>query len=116
MSRRSTKLYIDDILDAIRKIEKYAKGRSFSKLVKDEKTTDAIVKNFIVLGEAIRNLPEEEIRKKYADIPWREIMDMRNKIVHEYFSVDEKIMWDAIKNNLPVFKKQIMKLKKDLKI
>ena len=113
--RRSAKLYVDDIWDSIGKIEKYSKGYKFEDFTKDTKTVDAIIRNFTILGESIKNLPKE-IKQKYPDIPWREIMGMRNKIVHEYFAVDEEILWKSVTEDLPPFKKQIRKLKKDLKI
>lgn len=79
----------------------------------DTKTIDAVVRNLSVIGEAVNNIPDE-IKIKYQDIPWDEIIGMRNKVIHEYFGVDADILWETIKTDLPIFKKQILKLSKEI--
>ncbi len=111
MSKRNIKLYIEDIKESIKRIEKYASGLTFEEFSKDIMKIDAIVRNLSIIGEAIRNIPKE-IKVKHRDIPWSDIIGLRNKVVHEYFSVDEKILWNTIKKDLPDFKKQIAKLSK----
>ncbi|MBW1694010.1 MAG: DUF86 domain-containing protein [Deltaproteobacteria bacterium] len=66
----------------------------------DRKTIDAVVRNFIIIGEAASHLPEEII-ERHLDLPWREMRDMRNIVVHEYFGVDHMIVWETLKKNLP---------------
>lgn len=109
MSKRDLELYIEDIRDAISKIEKYVEGFSLDEFIKDTKTMDAVIKNLAVIGEAVKNIPSE-IRLKYSEVPWAEIMGMRNKIIHEYFGIDEEILWETIQEDLPKFKEQIKKL------
>lgn len=109
MSKRDLELYIEDIQDAISKIEKYVEDLNFDDFIKDTKTMDAVIKNLAVIGEAVRNIPSK-IRLKYSEIPWAEIMGMRNKIIHEYFGIDEEILWETIQEDLPKFKEQIKKL------
>ena len=106
MSKRESHLYIEDIKDFIDRIEEYTKNISFDDFCKDRKTIDAVVRNLSVIGEAVQNLPEET-KLKYSDIPWNEIAGMRNKIIHEYFGVDEEILWKTIKEDLPAFKTQV---------
>lgn len=106
MSKREQKLYFEDILLAIKKIEKYSGNLNFADFSKDEKTIDAVIRNFEVMGEAVNNL-SDEIKSKNVDLPWRKIISMRNKIIHEYFGVDLEIIWQTIKEDLPEFKKQI---------
>ncbi len=113
MSKRIIKLYLSDIIESIGRIEKYVGNLSFGKFIKDTKTIDATVRNLIVIGEAINNVPKE-VKSKHPEIPWAEIIGMRNKIIHEYFGVDEKILWQTIQENLPSFKKQIRRLLKVL--
>ena len=72
-------------------------------------TIDAVVRNLMIIGEAAKNIPEE-IKSKNPKIAWSEAVGMRNKVTHEYFGVDEDILWKTIKEDLPVFKKQILKL------
>lgn len=66
-----------------------------------------------VIGEAISNLPDE-MKDQFTDIGWRLIKDFRNFIVHEYFGIDNSIVWDAVKLELPVLRARIYQLKKSL--
>lgn len=100
---------MEDIRIAIGRIEEYVNGMTADNFYADYKTIDAVVKNLTVIGEAAKNIPEE-IKQAHQEIPWEEIAGMRNKVVHEYFGVDEEILWETIKNDLPVFKKQISKI------
>ncbi len=109
MSKREAKLYLNDIIEAIGKIETFVKGMDLGSFSGDIKTIDAVMKNFIVIGEAIKNLPPET-RTDHPEIPWHQINGMRNKMIHEYFGVDEKVVWQAIIDDLPELKKQIGKL------
>lgn len=109
MSKREPKLYLEDIKGSIAKIENYTNGLSFDEFSKDIRTIDAVVRNLTIIGEAARNIPEE-IKSKNPSIEWAEAIGMRNKISHEYFGVDEDILWKTIKENLPVFKNQISEL------
>jgi uncharacterized protein with HEPN domain len=70
---------------------------------------DAIVRNLEIIGEAARNIPEE-IKRKYPEIPWRDIGDTRNKILHEYFGMNLEIIWKTIQDDLPDLKPKIQKI------
>lgn len=109
MSKRETKLYLEDIKDCIRKIEQYTKGESFDAFTHNTMIIDAVVRNIEIIGEAANNMPEE-LKEKHVEIPWYEIKGMRNRIVHEYFGVDEKVLWDTIKEDIPKLKEQIEKI------
>ncbi|HDH31284.1 MAG TPA: DUF86 domain-containing protein [Candidatus Wolfebacteria bacterium] len=111
MSKREDKLYIADIKDSIKKIEEYTKGLDFDEFVKDSMAMDAVVRNLTIIGEAAKNIPEE-IKSKNPHIAWTEAISMRNKVTHEYFGVDEDILWQTIKEDLPILKKQISRLAK----
>lgn len=114
MSKRGIKLYLEDIQDSIRKIEKYTRGLDFEKFSRDEEKIDAVVRNLSIIGEAVRNIPKD-MKAKNPEVAWNEIKGMRNKVVHEYFGIDEEILWKTIQNDLPIFKKQIAKLLKSVK-
>ena len=100
MSRRLWKYRITDILDSIKKIQNYVNQMEFDDFQKDGKTIDAVIRNFIVIGEAARNIPDE-ISAKYPNIPWRVMGDMRNFAVHEYWGVELSTIWKTIRDDLP---------------
>jgi len=108
---RSVKLYFGDILRATDRIEKYTKSFIFDKFRKDDKTIDAVVRNLHVIGEATKNIPAD-IRARHGEIPWREIIAMRNMLIHEYFGIDIEILWKTVSEDIPDFKKQLIALMK----
>ncbi|MDO8639209.1 MAG: DUF86 domain-containing protein [Candidatus Daviesbacteria bacterium] len=114
MSKKSPHLYLEDILTSIIKIEEYINGFSLESFTKDQKTIDAVIRNLEIIGEAANNIPEEYI-EKYTDIPWQEMISMRNKVIHEYFGIDIEILWQTIREDLPKLKEQIKKLPEVLK-
>ena len=96
---RDLLLYVEDILEAIEKIKRYTAGMSFDDFVEDEKTVDAVIRNLEIIGEAVKNLPEE-FKEKHSNVPWKEISGMRDRLIHAYFGVDLSIVWYTIKNDL----------------
>jgi len=88
------------------RIADYIKGQTLIEFKKDNKTVDAVIRNFEIIGEASKNLPKE-IKEKYQKIPWEEMYLLRNKVSHEYFGVDYEIIWDVATNYLPENKSQI---------
>lgn len=109
MSKREPVLFLQDILDSISKIEDYTKGLSFEEFSKNDEKIDAVVRNLEIIGEASRNIPSDII-EKYSDIPWQKMVSMRNKVLHEYFGVDEEILWKTINEDLLPLKEQIKSL------
>lgn len=100
MPLRSWEHRIADITEAIEAVLEYTAAMSFEQFVSDRKTIDAVIRNFIIIGEAASHLPEDFIAM-HSDLPWREMRDMRNIAVHEYFAVDNEIVWETLKKNLP---------------
>jgi uncharacterized protein with HEPN domain len=109
MSERDNQLYLDDINEAITKIETYTKGMTFPIFQNDTKTIDAVVRNIEIIGEAVRHLPES-FRIRYPDIPWNLIVGARNKAIHEYFGVDVVILWKTVQADIPQLKITIQKI------
>ena len=91
---------IADILEAIDKIYRYVTGMDFTDFERDDKTVDAVIRNFIVIGEAARRIPEP-ITGQFPSIPWRLMGDMRNFAVHEYWGVELSTIWETIHHDLP---------------
>ena len=100
MSPRAWRHRIEDILQAIRKIREYTRDLTSKDLANDDKTVDAVVRNFIVIGEAARHVPEE-ISTRHPSIPWRLMADMCNFAVHEYFGVSLTTIWECVQHDLP---------------
>jgi uncharacterized protein with HEPN domain len=92
MSRRQPSLLIEDIIESGKKILSYTAGLTIEQFLDDEKTVDAVIRNFEIIGEAAGNLPIE-FKSLYPDIDWRRIKGFRNRIVHEYFGIDYEIVW-----------------------
>lgn len=110
---RDYRLYLDDILEAINKIENYTKDLNVDLLMKDDKTFDAVIKNLMIIGEAAKNIPEN-IRENYNDIPWKEMAGMRDKLIHEYFGIRYDVIWKTITLRLPQIKPLIKVILKQL--
>jgi len=107
MSRRDWKLFIEDMLESIDKIENYVSGMNFDDFKLDHKTIDATVRNFEIIGEAARNIPQS-VKNQYSLIPWRDVIDFRNRIAHEYFNISLEIIWEIIEKELPELKTQLI--------
>jgi uncharacterized protein with HEPN domain len=99
-------IYLEDLLLAMTRIAEYIEGLTFHEFKRDYKTTDAVIRNFEIIGEASRNIPSE-IKDKYKEVPWDEMYLLRNKVSHEYFGIDYEIIWDIASKYLPENRKQI---------
>jgi uncharacterized protein with HEPN domain len=102
-------MYLIDIQMAMSRIAEYITDCTLPEFKRDYKTVDAVIRNFEVIGEASKNLPDE-IKMKYPEVPWDEMYLLRNKVSHEYFGVDYEIIWDVATNYLPENKIQIDKI------
>jgi len=103
---RTFKMYLEDLLLAMNRIGEYIEGLSFIDFKTDYRTVDAVIRNFEIIGEVAKNLPDE-LKEKYSEVPWAEMYLLRNKVSHEYFGIDYEIIWDVASNYLPDNKKQI---------
>jgi len=96
---RNHKAYLADILDAIDRIEKMTAGMEFDKFSKDSIVQDAVVKNLLVIGEAVKNIPGRK-RSGFADVEWKKIAGLRDVLIHAYFNIDNRILWDIVQHKL----------------
>lgn len=113
MSERDTNLLLGDILEAALKILKYTENLSFDQFLKDDKTSDAVIRNFEIIGEASARLPEE-FKIENLEINWRRLKGFRNRLIHDYFGIDYKIVWEIILEDLPELKNNLEQLFNDI--
>jgi uncharacterized protein with HEPN domain len=97
---------VNDILEALERIERYSEQLRLEGLQNDDRTRDAIVWNFAVIGEAARLIPLE-VEERYPGIPWAKMRGMRNVLMHEYFGIDDQIILETVTSDLPPLKKRL---------
>lgn len=99
MSKRDRLLLLEDMLESIPKIFKYTKGMSYDEFLEDDKTIDAVVRNFEIIGEASNKI-EDDFKTLNPELEWNKLRGFRNRIVHEYFGIDIEIVWTIIQEDL----------------
>jgi uncharacterized protein with HEPN domain len=107
MSERDIRLLLQDILDAIRHIKEFTKNLSFEQYQIELKTRHAVERNFSIIGEAVARI-DKPFRDLHSSVDWRQVKDFRNIIVHDYFGIDDSIVWDIIQLNLSQLEKDIL--------
>ncbi|MDR5674246.1 DUF86 domain-containing protein [Halalkaliarchaeum sp. AArc-GB] len=105
--------YLDDILAAAEKIERFTGNMSYEEFLEDEKTVDAVLRNFEVIGEAAKNVPDD-VRREYSDVPWSEMAGMRDKLIHGYATVELRIVWQTVQDEIPTLTAQIGQIRAEL--
>lgn len=110
---KENNIFLKHILENIVLIEQNISEADFNNFIKNKTIQDAIVREIEIIGEATKNV-SENLKNKHPEIPWRKISGMRDKIVHEYFDIDLEVIWKTVQNDLPIFKKQIEDLLKEL--
>jgi uncharacterized protein with HEPN domain len=103
---REYKAYLKDILEAIRKIERYTEDIPYGDFVYDELIQDGVVRNLEIIGEAVKNIPED-VKKDNPDVEWKKIAGLRDILIHAYFGIDVEVVWDIVKNKVPNLKEKI---------
>ncbi len=106
---KDDRAYLSHILEAIETIEGYIAGSAFDQFKANKMMIDAVVRELEIIGEASNHL-SDDLRERHPDIPWLKMRGLRNFVIHEYFSVNEKIVWDTCKQNLPELRVQISRL------
>ncbi len=110
---RHFQVYLEDIIGAIKSIEEYTANMTYDDFAKDKKTLDAVIRNFEIVGEATKQLPEK-IRKEYPKVPWKDMAGMRDRLIHAYFGVNPDVVWKTIKERLPIVRPLIEEFLREL--
>ena len=106
MPPREWFIRLEDILEAIERVETSLAGLTYDEFERNEDKKDAAIRNFTVIGEAANHIPEE-VQNKFPQIPWSKAVELRNFVVHEYFGITLYTIWDTAKNRLPELKTAI---------
>jgi len=100
MSKRPVDLLLNDIRNAIERVNEYTENLTLEAFSKDQKTIDAVVRNLEIIGEAANRLPED-FNASHTNIEWHKVVGLRHRIVHEYFGIDIQIIWQILRKDLP---------------
>ena len=101
---RNVRLYLDIVTSCV-KVLKYIQGMTFAAFIADERTFDTVIRNLQVIGEAVKNIPQET-RDLAPEIEWRKIAGLRDILAHAYFQIDNEIIWDIIQNKVQLLKEK----------
>lgn len=105
--------YLAHIRDAIASVESYGSSHTYDQYLKNAWDQAAVARNLEIIGEAATQLTAD-YKNAHLEIPWRKISDFRNVLTHEYFSIDPLLVWEILQKDIPVLKKEIKQLLKEL--
>lgn len=100
-------VYLRHIIDAVEKIERYLADTSYKSFSENDMLIDAVVRELEIIGEAAGNI-STSFHKKYPEVPWSKMIGMRNRLIHEYFGVNKKVVWETCITDLKELKKLIL--------
>jgi uncharacterized protein with HEPN domain len=106
---RDASLYLDDMLEACRRVISYSQDLSREAFLSDLKTRDAVIRNLELLGEASKQVPPD-IQALAPNVPWRRIAGLRDVLIHAYFGIDDDILWDVVDVKVPELLPQLEQL------
>jgi len=112
VSYKDWRVRVEDIIDAINRIDRYVEELSEEQFVEDERTVDAVANNLEIIGEAAHAVPKS-VTRKFDRLPWDTMAEMRNILIHEYHSVDPALIYRTAKNDLPPLTAQLMAVLQD---
>ncbi len=103
---RDESLYLADIKECCEKVLKFTAGMTYKDFVHDDLHYDAVLRNLEIIGEAVKHISEEQ-RQKYSQVKWRKIAGFRDIVTHNYFGVNDEIVWDIVENEILALLAQI---------
>lgn len=104
--RKDDLVYLRHVLDAISRIEAYTNDVNSEAFVKNNLLQDGVIRQIEIISEATKRL-SKDIREQYPRIPWKDIVGMRDKLIHDYFGVDVDAVWDTVQKDIPVLKNDV---------
>ena len=110
MSEKNISIFLEHILENIKDIESFSKNISKSDLSKNKEKLNAIVRSIEIIGEAAKNI-SDSFKEKHMQIPWKAIIGTRDKMIHHYFGIDLDMVWEIVKKDIPMLKKQILEIR-----
>ena len=111
--KKDFKVFLEHILESISLIEEYTADKTKKEFLNSKQLQDAVIKRIEIIGEAVKNIPDD-IKEKFKDIPWRNIIGMRDILIHQYLGVDLALIWKVVKGDIPELKKEILSVKANL--
>lgn len=110
MTEKDALIFLEHILESIKDIESFSRDVSKEELSKNREKLNAIVRSIEIIGEAAKNIPGS-FKKEHPQVAWKEIVGARDVLIHHYFGIDLNILWEVIKKDIPILKKQILEIK-----
>ena len=106
MSERDWRLFLKDIRLSSALVLEYAGNLTREQFFQDRKTMDAVMRNLAIIGEAAKKIPSD-VRRQHPEVAWKKMAGLRDIVVHDYFGIDEDIIWDVISTRIPELKRQL---------
>jgi len=107
--KKDDTVYLRHIIDAFLQIERYTNGFTYEEFLSNSLLQDAVIRQLEVMGEAARNL-SADLQNEYPAIPWRQMISLRNRMIHAYFNVNLQIIWEIIQGDIPNLKQDMMRV------